>query len=219
MVNVNEIEEIKEYPEDLLGSIFEKQQELANKYVEIEGMGNLLDKTETNLDTKVGQMWIKDFLYRTIEEVGESYEVIFAHGIRPFERLSEEEEIHYAEELIDGLHFLVELCIIAGIKKNDIAENLNHLGDHYEDGMESNDFKRRHWNIVYYLTLAGNKLRNKKWKQTEVLTDRPIFKNNILNAFESLITALRAVGYNSQDIYSLYFKKNKVNQFRQRSKY
>lgn len=218
MVSVNEMEGTSEVPKDILGAIFEKQRELANKYVEIEEMGDLLDKTKTNLDTLEGQIWLKDFLYRTIEEVGESFEVVRNHSHWDF--VEDVNRIHYSEELIDALHFFVELCIIAGIEREEFKDisKYGHV-DMLEIGLTNNSFSIRHWEIVEALTLAGNKLRNKKWKKTHVLTDRKIFFDYLEEAFDRLIGCLRAVGLNDVDIYNLYFKKNKVNQFRQRSNY
>lgn len=221
MVSVNEMKNAEEIPKDILRAIFEKQRQLAEKYVEIEGMGDLLEKTKTNLDTLEGQIWLKDFLYRTIEEVGESFEVILVNEFaeKDWTMICKLDQTHYSEELIDALHFFVELCLIAGIDRSEFKD-LSEYG--YQVGNQSitfTDFKVRHWNVVQNLTLAGNKLRNKKWKKTHVLTDRKIFKQYIEQAFESLMNCLRCVGLQDKDIYNLYFKKNEVNKFRQESKY
>jgi len=230
MVSVNEIDGPETVPEDILKEIFEKQNSLALKYAEIEGMGNLLNETETNLDTKEGQIWLKDFLYRTIEEVGESYEVILdmESSNKSWDDLEPELKIHYSEELIDSLHFIIELGIIAGYKYTDLQRLDNYGKTAVGFGLSQGDsvdmyneisFIIRHWEIVKYLTLAGNKLRNKKWKETNVLTDRKEFFKYYEAAFDSLISALRCVGNTDEDIYNLYFKKNAVNKFRQASKY
>lgn len=222
MVSVNEIGNPEEIPKDILKAIFDKQRILAQKYVDIEEMGDLLETTATNLDTVEGQIWLKDFLYRIIEEVGESYEIIFEHldPDKGFDSLTDLQKTHYSEELIDALHFFVELCIIAGYEHTDFKP-LKECGLYVVNNDKNNpeEYAIRHWYIVQYLTFAGNKLRNKKWKKTHVLTDRKIFFEHIEEAFDSLIHALRVVGNTDEDIYMMYFKKNKVNQFRQRSNY
>jgi len=218
MVNINEMKDVGEVPKNILEAMFNKQYELAMKYVDIEKMGDLFEKTKTNLDTLEGQIWLKDFIYRTIEEVGESFEIIYIN--KDWSKVSDIDKLHYSEELIDALHFYMELCLIAGYNSSDFKQ-LNEYGQitGIETSLEYIYFKIRHWNIVQYLTLAGNKLRNKKWKQTQVLTDRNIFFEYLEKALDELIRALRSVGLTDEDIYNMYFKKNQVNKFRQRSKY
>lgn len=216
MVSVNEIKNVENIPDNILKEMFTKQKELAMKYVEIEGMGNLFEKTNTNVDTLEGQIWLKDFLYRTIEEVGESFEVILLN--QHWNNIPDIDKIHYAEELIDALHFFLELCLIAGYNFDNFKQ-ISEYGIVRNTELNMRAFKVRHWNIVQNLTLAGNKLRNKKWKQTQVLTDRKIFFHYLEQAFDELIRALRTVGLTDEDIYNLYFKKNQVNKFRQRSQY
>ena len=220
MVSVLEIANPEEIPKDILGAIFEKQEKLAQKYVEIEGMGDLLEKTKTNLDTTEGQVWLKDFIYRAIEEVGESFEVIadMEKSETSWDNLNDSLKIHYAEEIIDALHFFVELCIIAGIKR-DFFGDLEFLGHIEHKSTIPNAFRLRHWAFVESMTMMGNTLRNKKWKQTNILTDRKKFESWLMASMDNLLRIVRAVGYTDQDIYMLYFKKNSVNQFRQRSKY
>ncbi len=101
MVNINDVDAGKN-PIKSISDLFAHQLELYNKYKEIEGMdweGNLV-----NLHTLEGQKWIKDFLWRTTEELGESFE---SHLIGDLD--------HTIEELADALHFFIETCIISGI--------------------------------------------------------------------------------------------------------
>jgi len=221
MVSVNEMKEADEIPQDILGAIFEKQMELAKKYVDIENMGDLLESTETNVHTMEGQVWLKDFLYRTTEEVGESFEVILINEFakKDWSMICDLDQTHYSEELIDSIHFFVELCIIAGIDRSEFLDISTYGKTSGNMDLTPTGFKVRHWEIIQNLTLAGNKLRNKKWKKTHVLTDVPIFTQYLIQAFDSIVACLRAVGLDDCDIYNLYFKKNKVNQFRQRSDY
>ena len=94
---------------NIMKQIVSEQMKLAKKYRDIEGMGNILDTTNENLNTKEGQVWIKDFLSRASEEIAESYEAYDKEGYKIE---------HVIEELADSLHFLVEAAIIAGIHKN-----------------------------------------------------------------------------------------------------
>jgi len=228
MVDVTEMKDADVMPENILEALFEKQQTLVDKYIDIEEMGDLMDKTSTNLDTLEGQIWLKDFIYRAIEEVGESFEVIrdelikqsSEHGVvseNIWRKINDKLKIHYSEEIIDALHFFIELCIIVGYKASDFDDISKYGINHNTLGY--NDFEQRHWRFVESMTLAGNCLRNKKWKKSHVLTDRNKFKRYIDEALNNLLTIVKSVGLNDSDIYNLYFKKHQVNQFRQRSKY
>ena len=75
------------------------------------------------------------------------------------------------------------------------------------------------WRVTEEIGEAMNCLKNKPWKQTQMLTDRPKFKKYIQEAYSRLLGIFFTAGYKMEDIYILYFKKNAVNQFRQRSKY
>src|ERR1700744_6362039 len=60
-----------------------------------------------NLNDRFSQLRLKDFAWRITEELAEATEC-FNH--KPFNRT------HFLEELIDALHFSVELCCYSGIE-------------------------------------------------------------------------------------------------------
>jgi len=66
---------------------------------------------------------------------------------------------------------------------------------------------------------ASHTLKNSPWKQSHVLTDIDHFCEEIADAFHFFIELCISVGIDSDDLYSLYFKKSEVNLFRQRSAY
>lgn len=223
MVNVNDVKTPDKIPANPIKAIFDKQRELALKYQEIEKMPkDLISAPENNIDTPEGQKWIKDFAWRTTEEICEALE---AKDIGMKKAATEQEKTpitepmpdinnlfkiqeeyqHYLEELIDALHFLTELTIIAGYT--------------WEDFNTLYSKNSREMNVVYFLGLAMNCLKNKPWKQSHMLTDRPKFKKYVQKAYIGLLGVLAYHDLNRDDIYILYFKKNAVNQFRQRSKY
>jgi len=226
MVNVNDVDAPEEIPKNILKAIFEKQFALAIKYREIEKMPELLLRDpKDNIDTAEGQRWIKDFAWRVTEEICEAleaknaaYEKVKAeiHKKEGMDKLNAyqtqerdvketEEFYHYLEEVTDALHFMTELCIIAGYTWEDFDVPVN--------------YNAREMDCVYQLGLAMNCLKNKPWKQTQMLTDRPKFKKYLQKAYARLIGIYFTAGYNMDKVYVLYFKKNAVNQFRQRSKY
>ena len=212
-MNINDVKEEIEVPKnfvDIWKAIFEKQQALADKYSDIEKMGDLLQTTKNNVDTAKGQKWIKDFAWRVTEELTEAFEAYYIYaetnGLANHDVLE-----HYKEEIADGLHFLVELTIIAGYDHEIVAR------------LEHKPMRRlsmpNAWPVIYKLGLMCNCLKNKPWKQTQMLTDRPKFEQYLLETWEEMLRLMLDCMGSKEEIYLYYFKKNKVNQFRQRSKY
>ncbi len=192
-MNINDIKDEIEIPDNIWETIFEHQLKLAEKYNEIEGMGDLLETLDSNIHTAKGQKWIKDFAWRCTEELAEADEAL---------RGGHDE--HFKEELIDALHFLTEMTIIAGYKKIDPI----YL-------QEKPDF----WEITYELGLMCNCLKNKPWKQSQMMTDAKKFESHLVKAWFNFYTFLHNNGLSDQDIYKIYFKKKEVNKFRIKSKY
>lgn len=194
MVNISDMETEHEVPVNVMEGIFAKQMDLAMKYKDIEGMGDLLDTTPDNINTAKGQKWIKDFAWRVTEEIAEALEA------KP---ISKE---HYLEEITDALHFLTELTIIAGYDAAIVDVMFPHEN-------------KNEMHTVYFLGVMCNTLKNKPWKQTQMLTDRPKFEKHLRSAWRELLGIFYANGFSLEDVYIIYMKKHGVNQFRIRSKY
>lgn len=184
-----------------LEEVFEKQLGVMRKYAEIEKMPDW----PLNVNTREGQKWFKDFLWRTTEEIAESYEA-FLNG----------DETHTIEELADALHFFVELLILAGFDVKWAREqiwNNDPMADVPQTAAEA--YLKAH----FWLGMVGNTLKNKPWKQTEMLTDEKKFEQMLANSLRALLQAFYVHGANDNVIHSFYTRKNQVNQFRQRSNY
>ena len=113
---------------DRLDLIFMRQHALMAKYIPIEVANDLCHTTDcpVDLNDKFGQARLKDFFWRTTEELTESCE---ANRIHP------ELRNHVLEELADALHFLVETNLLAGI--NPLAYcRPDILKDEYECQLE-----------------------------------------------------------------------------------
>lgn len=212
-MNINDVSDKIEIPEKIWKDIFDKQWALAIKYRDIEGMGDLLDTLDKNIDTGKGQRWIKDFAWRITEELAEAWEAVYAldKGVELSEKESYKE--HIKEEIIDGLHFLVELTQIAGYTYEFVEKCEAEMNGKALYKMETP------WPVVYELGLLCNTLKNKPWKQTQMLTDRNKFETILRNVWQNYIQLLYMEVGNAPDIYLYYFKKQEVNKFRQRSKY
>lgn len=198
---------------DRLEAIFTRQKELMEKYHHIEVRSGLLQTEDcpVNLDDRRGQARIKDFAWRMTEEVGEALD---AKGI---------DIEHYLEELIDGLHFLTELTILAGFSPKDLRDKLRIQGDvdtltgifqsenNYEGLAEVTT-------LVRELGMMCNCLKNKPWKQSQMRTDKDAFYSRLANVWSVYIKML-GQEINMDGITQTYLKKSQVNKFRQRSNY
>lgn len=213
MVSVIDIEEVTGFKPDpynpsWLDQLFEKQTNLIVKYKEIEGMPDY----PFQVDTPEGQKWFKDFLWRTSEEVAESYEAVvdLLNGTED----AAIQEIHQNEELIDALHFFVELLILTG---RDATWARNAL-DLYA-GTRPENVQAAYLNVHYWLGMVGNTLKMKPWKQDPVLTNQELFDDNLGKSLAALFDTLAFHGLDEEAVYDLYQKKNAVNAFRIKSGY
>ena len=75
------------------------------------------------------------------------------------------------------------------------------------------------WDITHHINIARNFLKNKPWKQTQMLTQESAFQGELVRGFIILMGYLKVLGGNPELVYYIYFKKNLVNRFRIESKY
>lgn len=193
---------------NLLKQIFDRQRELMDKYHYIEERSGLLQTADcpVNLDDRRGQARIKDFSWRVTEELGEALDA-----------LGQDDMEHFAEELVDGLHFLTELTILAGLDWDDLLpldKMYNNAASSAPDGLD-----QRVYNYVEGIGMMCNCLKNKPWKQSMMQTDRVAFFTRLHSVWASYIAIMETVFESPEDIVSVYLKKSQVNKFRQRSNY
>lgn len=186
-------------------TIFDRQRELMVKYKEIEQ----LPDAPVSLHTLTGQKLIKDFAWRTTEELCESFEAWGKHD-------KEMAKLHACEELADAMHFFVELLIFAGIHEDSCVAVLPLFPDQNRSFYVT---PAKYWNPVFQLGIAMNFLRNKPWKQSQVATDEGRFRTQLLWTWRAMIVLWAELGLTQEQLYTFYFRKSMVNQFRQRSNY
>lgn len=210
---------VEEFTGDKLQAIFTRQKSLMDKYHDIELKSGLLQTEDcpVNLDDKRGQARIKDFSWRVTEELGEALDAKAAKD-------------HYQEELIDGLHFLTELTILAGKDYNTILpegtalyskDRLEDLVENAKECISQNGDNLNYWvsKFIENLGMMCNCLKNKPWKQSMMKTDRNAFYNRLTNVWVFYITILVVSGMDADSIVTTYLKKSQVNKFRIRSAY
>lgn len=210
---------VEEVTGDKLQAIFTRQKSLMNKYHDIELKSGLLQTEDcpVNLDDKRGQARIKDFSWRVTEELGEALD-------------AKATKDHYQEELIDGLHFLTELTILAGKDYHNLLpegtalyskDRLEDLVENAKECISQNGDSLNYWvsKFIENLGMMCNCLKNKPWKQSMMKTDRNAFYGRLAEVWVLYITLLVVSGMDADSIVTTYLKKSQVNQFRQRSNY
>ena len=210
---------VEEFTGDKLQAIFTRQKSLMDKYHDIELRSGLLQTEDcpVNLDDKRGQARIKDFSWRVTEELGEALD-------------AKATKDHYQEELIDGLHFLTELTILAGKDYHNLLpegtalyskDRLEDLVENAKECISQNGDNLNYWvsKFIENLGMMCNCLKNKPWKQSMMKTDRNVFYGRLAEVWVLYITLLVVSGMDADSIVITYLKKSQVNQFRQRSNY
>lgn len=127
MVNIQDIENFDAYLEavpenvDGLEFLFGLQKRLMAKYAEIEreNIGFEIianpydDQRKFSLHTHRDQFMIKAAAYRVIEEISEATNCL---KCKPWKSTPVPTDVdHFYEELVDALHFFIELLILCGI--------------------------------------------------------------------------------------------------------
>lgn len=210
---------VEEVTGDKLQAIFTRQKSLMDKYHDIELRSGLLQTEDcpVNLDDKRGQARIKDFSWRVTEELGEALD-------------ARSNKDHYQEELIDGLHFLTELTILAGKDYHNILpegtalyhnDRLEDLVENAKECISRNGDNLNYWvsKFIENLGMMCNCLKNKPWKQSMMKTDRNAFYGRLSEVWVLYITLLVVSGMDADSIAITYLKKSQVNKFRIRSAY
>lgn len=234
MVNINDVK-VDEIPtptleKDRLDLMFERQHGLAIKYLPIEKENGLLQTEDfpVNLDDRKGQARLKDFAWRTLEELYEATDALTQHPDNPE---------HFLEEMIDSVHFFIEMNLLCGITPQQIKEyySIPEDVDSFEylekvsntiETFSAEEIKRIPEVFLIHITIgqcignAMNRLKNKPWKQTHMVTDKEAFYNCLMPAWLGYFRVLsHKYGLSADDIFTLYFKKSEVNKFRIRSGY
>lgn len=103
-------------------------------------------------------------------------------------------------------------------KINQMDERLITCGHYFHPDLY-NGLKLVFWDVTYHLNIARNYLKNKPWKQSEMMTNEVKFQEELVIAFITMMGAFYFSGITPENLYVLYFKKNQINLFRQKSNY
>lgn len=194
----------------LTTALLREQDGLMNKYKEIEK----LPTWPLHLDIRENQTIIKDYIARVTEELVEAEEYMRRINLGE-DNLQELMQ----EELIDALHFYIDVILLVGKDKVRWDMEQSNIQMHEPIGLPFglSDCCNE---ITYYLFVARNQLKNKPWKQSELPTDKEAFYEWVALAGQWFnIMFYATLGWTKAEIYSNYMKKHTINVFRQDSKY
>lgn len=104
------------------------------------------------------------------------------------------------------------------IKDKNLSDNFLRGGRNLSDEIRD-EFRKLLWDITYHLQLVRNTLKNKPWKQTHMMTDENQYEVHMANVFQSMFKFFYFAGFSKESLYEIYYKKNRVNEFRIKSKY
>ena len=75
------------------------------------------------------------------------------------------------------------------------------------------------FNVVYELNIARNLLKCRPWKQTQIMTKELDFQYSLVKAFYLYMGFLGLQGFTPEGLFRLFFKKQRLNRWRQKSNY
>lgn len=75
------------------------------------------------------------------------------------------------------------------------------------------------WEVIYELNKARNFLKSRPWKQTQVMTKEIDFQESLVKAFYLYMGFLAMNGFTPCGLFSLFFKKQRLNLWRQNTNY
>jgi hypothetical protein len=75
------------------------------------------------------------------------------------------------------------------------------------------------WEVIYELNKARNFLKCRPWKQTQVMTKEIDFQESLVKAFYLYMGFLAMNGFTPLGLFGLFFKKQRLNLWRQNTNY
>jgi dimeric dUTPase (all-alpha-NTP-PPase superfamily) len=241
-MNVEDFKDV-EIPEgDMLETVFDHQRQLMNRYhiIEQTNVGHHIPSAPGKLgehdgaldmQDRASQLRCKSFAWRVTEEITEATICLIPGDVN---------ETHYYEELVDALHFSVELLLMSGIQESTLMSGAKDRMICLFDGskvlfdgagispMTSKDLidplkqkvlRSAAYDVIERVGEACNRLKSKEWKTTPMLTDVAAYRKSIVEFFQSLIDLLALSGFDAKSVTAMYLRKNAVNKFRIGSNY
>lgn len=172
--------------------------------------------------------YVSLFLYANvdIEDIYEYCNVKFANGKDKYEDLhsimSLGLSLHHQDGYLMEMENLFPLLSDDDLRDHD--KDVNHVKGYIpafnKVCMKSHSLEDHMlWSVAYHINISRNFLKNKPWKQTQELTDVTRYDEQLVLGFIKYMGYLAAVGFTAESLYNLFYKKHRVNKFRQSSGY
>lgn len=172
--------------------------------------------------------YVSLFLYANvdIEDIYEYCNVKFANGKDKYEDLhsimSLGLSLHHQDGYLMEMENLFPLLSDDDLRDHD--KDVNHVKGYIpafnKVCMKSHSLEDHMlWSVAYHINISRNFLKNKPWKQTQELTDVTRYDEQLVLGFIKYMGYLAAVGFTAESLYNLFYKKHRVNLFRQTSGY
>lgn len=104
-------------------------------------------------------------------------------------------------------------------ESDDVRDWELYQAGHHVNELDFIQRKKDLWDVTYHLNIARNFLKNKPWKQSQMMTDETRYQEQIVLGFIKMMGLFANISITPENLYHIYFKKNKVNCFRQKSNY
>lgn len=121
-MNILDFPDIKIPEGDLLKLMFEKQAGLLEKYRDLEEkfLGHPIPPHPFDINGRAEQIHIKDMMWRITEELGEAANCL---KLKPWKSTPMvTDEAHFLEEVVDAVHFFIEMLILIGFTPETLAK-------------------------------------------------------------------------------------------------
>jgi hypothetical protein len=171
-----------------------------------------------DLNITRNQMWFKEKYQNFVEEISEFAEHYHGQDRRYVERH------HYAilDEACDLLHFAIDLGLIIGINPKDLEwpERI-HIIPGYER-MEHASFDQVgecFFYPIYHFGMCCNMLKNRPWKQSCYLVDKPLLHKRYIAGFFMLLYGFRKLLILPENLEEAHNRKIETLYFRFRTGY
>lgn len=184
---------------EMLQLMWAQQQNLINKYSQLEG----LPSPPVMATTYAGQQILKNFAWRVVEELAEA-----------FHEINDMNEQKMKEELADALHFHIELLIYSGITHRGVDQMFP-----VRRAISPSPTVQPLWFVAYKLGAAMHELKWKPWRQTQESTDVDTFHKRLVESWDYMMDLWLEFGYDRHDIFNTYMGKAAVNRTRQEEGY
>jgi len=204
--------DMKQYEgKDRLDVMFEKQEMLRDLYKVLGPKVSVAD-----LDLPEHQHILREFAWNVCEETGEVLDVVFGTNDRE----------HIIDETSDSLSFYLELLALSGMSVEDFAPSQAHSGDKLDywfkmslEQYSTSSIREIHSLFLEKLALAINNLKNRKWRKTNLKTNKLIYRKALYDTFIPFLMFVNLVGLTPETLFDGYLRKTEVNLFRINSRY